>query len=299
LVETSTDLAKAIDYVARATEDILGFLLPAPDGPEKRLIEAMRYAVLGGGKRLRPFLVRASAELFDVAEPFALRVAAAVEMVHGYSLIHDDLPCMDNAELRRGKAATHIRYDQATAILAGDALQALAFEVLAAPATHSHAEVRTELVRALAAAAGPHGMVGGQAIDLAAPTVAMDLSMITRMQQLKTGALFGFCCEAGAILGHADPHRRQALKAYAHDLGLVYQIVDDLLDAEGSAAEAGKAVGRDRPAGKATFISILGIERARDQAAILAKQAARHLDIFGRKAQLLGDLAGHVVARHS
>ncbi len=288
-----------MDYVGRAVEDLLAALLPEPGGPEARLVEAMRYATLGGGKRLRPFLVVASAELFDVAEPFALRVAAAVEMVHCYSLVHDDLPCMDDDDMRRGKPSTHVRFGEANAILAGDALLALAFEVLSSAATHGDAEVRAELVRGLAVAAGAAGMVGGQAIDLAAVGQRLEMGTVTRLQQLKTGALIAFCCEAGAVLGHADVAKRHALRAYAHDLGLAFQIADDLLDVEGTAAEAGKRVGKDAAAGKATLVALMGRDRARAQAAMLADQAAKHLDLFGPKAKLLCDLAGFAITRRS
>ena len=294
-----SELRAAMDYVARALERQLTDLLPNPDGPEARLLEAMRYATLGGGKRFRPFLVVASADLFDVPKDVSLRVAAAVEMAHTYSLVHDDLPCMDDDAMRRGKPSTHVAFDEATAVLAGDALLTLAFEVLAANSTHVDAEVRAELVRGLAAAAGPRGMVAGQAIDLAAEGQTLDLGAITRLQQLKTGALIGFCCEAGAILGRANPHKRHALKAYAHDLGLAFQIADDLLDAEGSAAETGKTTGKDAAAGKATFVALLGPEQARAQARMLAEQAGRHLDIFGARARLLQDAAGFVISRRS
>ncbi len=293
------ELQAAMDYVARAVEQQLATLLPGPDGPESRLLEAMCYATLGGGKRFRPFLLVASADLFDVPEAQSLRVAAAVEMVHTYSLVHDDLPCMDDDAMRRGKPSTHVAFDQATAILAGDALLTLAFEVVAANATHVDAEVRAELVRGLAVAAGPRGMVAGQAIDLAAEGQPFDLGAITRLQQLKTGALIGYCCDAGAIMGHADPHRRHALKAYAHDLGLAFQITDDLLDAEGTPAETGKTTGKDAAAGKATFVALLGPEQARAQAQMLAEQAGRHLEVFGAKARLLQDVAGFVISRRS
>jgi farnesyl diphosphate synthase len=288
-----------MEYVAGAVGMTLSALLPLPAGPESRALDAMRYGALGAGKRLRPFLVVASGDLFDVAHDFSLRVAAAAEMVHCYSLIHDDLPCMDDADLRRGRPSVHRQYDEATAVLAGDALLTLAFEVLAVPATHVDAEVRSELVRALAAAAGPAGMVGGQAIDLSASAQDLDPAAITRMQSLKTGAMIGFCCEAGAILGHADPPKRHALKAYAHDLGLAFQIADDLLDAEGASQDLGKPVRQDKARGKATLVEVMGAERARAQAGMLAGQARRHLDIFGRKAQLLQDLAGFVINRRA
>lgn len=266
-------------------------------GPEARVVEAMRYAVMSGGKRLRPFLVLESARLFGVAEQSAMRTAAAVELLHCYSLVHDDLPAMDDSDLRRGRPSVHKQFDEATAILAGDALLTLAFEVLAAPETHGNGQVRAELVRDLARAAGAHGMVGGQMLDLLAEHAALDIGAITRLQRLKTGALIGFACGAGAILGHGSTTARQALQAYAHDLGLAFQIIDDLLDAEGSEAAMGKPVGRDAAAGKATFVSILGAERARAQAELLARQAAQHLDFFEEKADLLRAVPGFVIAR--
>jgi farnesyl diphosphate synthase len=263
------------------------------------VIEAMRYAIMAGGKRFRPFLVCESARLFGVHTDAALRVAAAVECVHTYSLIHDDLPCMDDDELRRGLPTVHREYDEATAVLAGDALQTLAFELLADRDTHELAEVRVELVRRLAHASGARGMVGGQMIDLASEGVRLDMGGITRLQQLKTGALIAFSCEAGAVLGRAPRERRHALRAYAHDMGLAYQIADDLLDVEGEAGVVGKATGKDADAGKATFVSILGVERARDQARMLSGQAIQHLDLFDEKADLLREAARFVINRRN
>ncbi len=283
--------------VAPAVERLLDHLLPVVPGPEARVVEAMRYATLGGGKRLRPFLVMCSAELFGVAEASALRTAAAVEMVHCYSLIHDDLPAMDNSDLRRGRPTVHKVYGDATAILAGDGLLTQAFEVLADPLTHSDPEVRAELVVALARAAGTAGMVGGQMFDLAAEKMILDIGAITRLQRLKTGEIIAFSCTAGAILGRASDPARTALQAFAHDLGLAFQIVDDLLDAEGEAAAIGKPVGQDKAAGKATFVSILGLERARQQAEVLSAQAAQHLDFFEGKADLLRSVARFVTLR--
>jgi len=283
--------------MAASVVALLERLLPTSDGPEVRVYEAMRYAVLNGGKRFRPFLAVTSAELFDVPRSCALRVAAAVELVHCYSLVHDDLPAMDDDALRRGKPTVHVHYDEATAILAGDALQALAFEVLAELETHPRARVRCDLIHLLAIAAGAPGMVGGQMMDLQAENMAMDIGTITRLQQMKTGALIAFSCESGAVLGEARDVERHALHAYAHDLGLAFQIQDDLLDIEGDAAMTGKAVQKDQDAGKATFVSILGVERAREQAKILADQAIAHLDLFGEKAELLARAAHFVVMR--
>jgi farnesyl diphosphate synthase len=284
---------------AASLETVLDALLPMRDALEGRVFEAMRYSTLGGGKRLRPFLVMEGARLFGVNENCALRVGCAIEMVHCYSLVHDDLPAMDDDELRRGRPTTHVKYDEATAILAGDGLLTRAFEVLAHPSTHGDAQVRADLVLTLAAAAGAEGMVGGQMIDLAAEHQSLDINTITRLQRLKTGALIAFSAEAGAILGKAPAAARQALIAYAHDLGLAFQIADDLLDTEGSAEDVGKKVGKDAARGKATFVSILGIERARAQADMLAEQACRHLDMFAERAELLRQLARFVVERKS
>jgi farnesyl diphosphate synthase len=288
-------LAEAVTEVERA----LDLLLPKPEGLEARVIEAMRYAVFAGGKRLRPFLVLQSASLFGVSQESALRVAAALEAIHTYSLVHDDLPCMDDDDLRRGQPTVHRKFDEATAVLAGDALLTWAFEVLAQEATHSDPRVRCELVSHLAKAAGATGMVGGQMIDLDAEerAVGLDLNGVTRLQQLKTGALILFGCEAGAILGKAGEPQRLGLRAYAHDVGLAFQITDDLIDVEGDAETAGKAVGKDAEAGKATFVSILGVERARQQARMLADQAKAHLEHFDHRAHLLRQLADFVVER--
>jgi farnesyl diphosphate synthase len=246
---------------------------------------------------MRPFLVLASSRLFGVARRCALQVAAAIEMVHAYSLVHDDLPAMDDSDLRRGRPTAHKAYDEATAVLAGDGLLTMAFEVLAHPDTHGDPAVRVELIGALAAAAGPAGMVGGQMVDLIAETMALDIGAITRLQRMKTGALIAFACEAGAILAKAPGELRLALRGYAHDLGLAFQIADDLLDVEGTAAETGKPVGADAAAGKATFVSILGVERARAQAELLIGQAVAHLDLFEQRAELLRQAARFVIAR--
>jgi farnesyl diphosphate synthase len=291
---------EALSEAARLTDAVLGKLLAVPDGPEARVVEAMRYSALAPGKRLRPFLVLAGAQLFAVSRRSALQAAAAVELVHAYSLVHDDLPAMDDSDLRRGRPTCHKQFDEATAVLAGDGLLTYAFEVLAQPDTHGDPAVRCELVTALAQAAGAAGMVGGQMIDLLAendPT--LDIGAITRLQRLKTGALIAFSCEAGAILGKAGHDQRLALRGYAHDLGLAFQIADDLLDIEGSAAETGKPVGSDVVAGKATFVSILGVERARAQAALLIRQAVSHLDLFEKKADLLRQAADFVINRRT
>jgi farnesyl diphosphate synthase len=300
LVLAAGDFPAALAEAARLTDMVLGKLLVVPEGPEARVVEAMRYSALAPGKRLRPFLVLASAQLFSVSRRSALQAAVAVELVHAYSLVHDDLPAMDDSELRRGRPTCHKQFDEATAVLAGDGLLTYAFEVLAQPDTHGDPAVRCELVTALAQAAGAAGMVGGQMIDLLAendPT--LDIGAITRLQRLKSGALIAFSCEAGAILGKAGAELRLALRGYAHDLGLAFQIADDLLDIEGSAAETGKPVGSDAAAGKATFVSILGVERARAQAALLVRQAVAHLDLFEKKADLLRQAAHFVINRRA
>jgi farnesyl diphosphate synthase len=282
---------------AETINKTLEHLLPKSDFPERKLFDAMRYGALGGGKRLRPFLVVSSARIFGVGDECALRAAAAVECVHCYSLVHDDLPAMDNSDLRRGRPTVHKEYDEATAILAGDALLTLAFEILADPRTHEDPQVRCRLITALAKASGVHGMVGGQMLDLIAETTKLDIGAITRLQRLKTGELIAFSAEAGAILGKTSTQHHNALRAYAHDLGLAFQIIDDLLDAEGTEAETGKSVGRDAKAGKATFVTVLGAERARSQAKLLSEQAISHLNIFDGRAKDLEDVARFVVDR--
>ena len=294
-----TSFPEAMACAAERIDAVLARLLPVPPGLEARVHEAMRYAALSPGKRLRPFLVMAGARLFGVASNAALQAAAAVEMVHAYSLVHDDLPAMDDSDLRRGRPTCHKRFDEATAILAGDGLLTAAFGVLAHPDTHADPQVRCELVASLAAAAGAAGMVGGQMIDLLAEEISLDIGGITRLQRMKTGALIAFSCEAGAILARAPSEPRLALRGYAHDLGLAFQIADDLLDAEGSAAETGKPVGADAAAGKATFVSALGAGRAREQAALLVHQAVAHLDLFDGRADLLREAARFVITRRT
>jgi len=289
----------ALAQAAQMTDIALEKLLVAPTGLEGRVYQAMRYSALAPGKRLRPFLVLASAQLFAVARRCALQVAAATEMVHAYSLVHDDLPAMDNSDLRRGRPTCHKEFDEATAVLAGDGLLTAAFEVLADPDTHGDPAVRCELVTALAGAAGAAGMVGGQMIDLIAEHQTLDIGAITRLQRMKTGALIAFSCEAGAILAKAPHELRTALRGYAHDLGLAFQIADDLLDVEGSAAETGKPVGADVASGKATFVSILGVTRARAQAELLIRQAIAHLDLFEQRAELLREAARFVITRRT
>lgn len=292
-----SQLEAAIANCSREVERVMEFLLPDADDAEAQLFEAMRYSCLGGGKRLRPFIVAESAKLFAVDPRCAFRVGAAVEFLHCYSLIHDDLPSMDDSDLRRGRPSCHKKFDEATAILAGDALQALAFEVLSAEETNSDAFVRLQLVSGLARAAGGQGMVGGQMIDLLAEEQDLDIGAITRLQRMKTGAIFSFSATAGGVLGHASQKHMHALRTYAQELGLAFQIADDLLDAEGDPNTTGKPVGQDLAAGKSTFVTILGPDRARAQARLLADQAARALDLFGDRADLLKQVAAYVVDR--
>ena len=295
----TVSVAEAQAIATQLTDAVLDRLLAVPPGLEARVYEAMRYSALAPGKRLRAVMVLAGARLFGVARRSALQVAAAIEVVHAYSLIHDDLPAMDNSDLRRGRPTCHKRFDEATAVLAGDGLLTIAFEVLAQHDTHGDPAVRVELISALAAAAGAAGMVGGQMIDLIAERQPLDIGAITRLQRMKTGALIAFSCEAGAILAKASDESRVALRGYAHDLGLAFQIADDLLDIEGSAAETGKPVGADAAAGKATFVSILGVKRARAQAGLLVDQAVAYLDLFEQRADLLRQVARFVVNRRS
>ncbi len=283
--------------VADAIERELDHLLPRPAGGQARLQEAMRYAALGGGKRLRPFLVVTGAELFEVPAAQALRVGAAVELIHAYSLVHDDLPAMDDALTRRGRPSCHRQFDQATAILAGDALQSLAFEILAQPPTHPDAAVRCALLGKLAWAAGPAGMCGGQMIDLEAERRDLSMAQVLELQRLKTGALLEFACEAGAILGEAPAGARAVLRAYAADLGLAFQIQDDLLDLTGDAALTGKDLGRDVAAGKATVVGLLGIEGARARLKELSASADRQLDRLERDVPVLRQVFEFVISR--
>jgi farnesyl diphosphate synthase len=274
-------------------------LLPETNMPEDRLFEAMRYGTLNGGKRMRPFLTMQAAALFNVDKARARRVAAAIEFVHCYSLIHDDLPAMDDADLRRGKPSTHKAFDEATAILAGDALLTLAFEILADPDTHEDPRVRCELVVKLAEAAGPNGLCGGQMLDLLGEKNEFDLGTISRLQRMKTGKLMIFACEAGAILGKADEPHRKALCNYANDLGLAFQVTDDILDVESNVITLGKDTGKDEQAGKSTFVSTMGKEGAQMRAQMLVQQTVRHLNVFGPRATTLKELAEYVLKRRA
>lgn len=290
-------LKPALVGIAADIDQAFDVLLPVPDDGRARLYHAMRHAAIGGGKRLRPLLVTASAALFNVSRDSALRVGTAIECIHVYSLIHDDMPCMDDDDMRRGKPTVHKAFDEATAVLAGDSLHALAFEILADEATHPDPFVRSELIAEIARASGPAGMAGGQMMDLMASDEDFDIRAVTRLQQLKTGALISFCLEAGAILGRVPPEGRSGLRGYARDVGLAFQIADDVLDAEGDAEIAGKALQKDADAGKATFLSLLGIDRAKAQMHLLVDQAIAHLHGYGQEADLLRAIARYSVER--
>lgn len=292
-------LQSAIEDIAASVAKTMERLLPESDLAEAQLYDAMRYGTLGGGKRLRPFLVMQSSQLFNVDPARARRVAASLEFMHCYSLIHDDLPAMDNADTRRGQLSVHRKYDEATAILAGDALQALSFEILADAKTHEDPRVRCELVAMLAKAAGGHGMCGGQMLDLIGETEEFDIGTISRLQRLKTGMLMAYACEAGAVMGKCDEPHRKALRNYAHDLGLAFQVTDDILDVEADPALTGKPANQDEAAGKATFVSTLGKDQAKMRAEMLVAQACRHLHLFGDRADMLKKFAHYVLERRA
>ncbi|HKR92455.1 farnesyl diphosphate synthase [Novosphingobium sp.] len=294
---TDSLLAEGLSRIAEEIDSAFDALLPVPNDARARLVEAMRYAAIGGGKRLRPLLLVSVAEMYGVQRSAAIRAGIAIEAIHVYSLIHDDLPCMDNDALRHGKPTVHVAFDEATAVLAGDSLHAFAFEVLADPATSADPFTRVELLQTLGHASGAQGMAGGQMMDMVAETAEFDLQTVTRLQQLKTGALLGAAVEMGAILGRIPPEGRTHLRGYARDIGLAFQIADDLIDHEGDAIRAGKAVGKDAEAGKQTFVSLLGPDRARDQARMLLEQAVGHLGQHGREADLLRALARYIIER--
>ena len=293
----SMGLKPALERMAKDVDILFDTWLTVPGDSRSKLYEAMRYAAIGGGKRLRPMLLVAASEVFNVDRDSAMRAGFAVECIHVYSLIHDDLPCMDDDDMRRGKPTVHKQFDEATAVLAGDCLLALAFEILGEEATHPDPFVRAELMAALAQASGPSGMGGGQMMDLEAENRQLDLPAVTRLQQLKTGALMGFCLEAACILGRIPPENRTHLRGYARDLGLAFQIADDLLDVEGDEELAGKKLGKDDEAGKATFVSLLGLERAKQQAKMLVDQAIDHLRDYGEEADMLREIARFSIER--
>ena len=300
-VETVDRLAGLLDAeaaeVSAEVDDFFNRLLPPTGDSRERLFEAMRHAAIGGGKRLRPLLTIAASKLFAISRERAIRVGCAIEAIHVYSLIHDDLPCMDDADLRRGKSSVHKAFGEAVAVLAGDSLHALSFEILAHPATHDDPFVRCELVLELGRAAGPNGMAGGQMMDLVAEGEPLDLPAITRLQQLKTGALIEYAVEAACILAKLPQEARTPYRGYARNIGLAFQIADDLIDHSGDAAAAGKPTRKDANAGKATFVSLTGEERARQQASFLVNQAVEHLSGHGEEADLLRAIARFAIER--
>ena len=292
----SQDFPSRLASVAEQMESTLDAVLPAPEGHQSVIMEAMRYAALGGGKRLRPFLMIETIKALNIIPNDAhWRTACALECLHVYSLVHDDLPCMDDDDLRRGKPTVHKAYDEALAVLAGDGLLTFAFELIAESGTE--ATIKVELLALLAKAGGVNGMIGGQVIDISVSESDRDETLITQLQELKTGALIEYAVMAGAILGKADNTQMIALRNYARDMGLAFQIKDDILDVEGDASVVGKAVGKDENLGKATFVSILGLEGARDKAAQLGDRAKSHLDPFGKTAQTLCDTVDFVLNR--
>ncbi|MEW4448090.1 farnesyl diphosphate synthase [Qipengyuania sp. JC766] len=290
-------LPEALSRIQEEVDAEFDFLLPVPQDTRSRLVEAMRYATIGGGKRVRPLLVKAIADLYGVDRKLSVRAGCAVESIHVYSLIHDDLPCMDDDDLRHGKPTLHNAFDEATAVLAGDSLHALAFEILADAATFVDPFTRAALVSTLARASGKDGMAGGQMMDMASEAVDYDLPAITRLQQLKTGALLGASVEMGAVLAKLSVEGRGHLRAYARDIGLAFQIADDLLDVEGDEDAAGKALRKDEEQGKQTFVTLMGVEGARKQATLLVEQAIGHLAQHGKEADLLRSLARFIVER--
>ena len=291
-------LKQAIRTTGEAVDDVLNRLIPKSNELESQLFDAMRYCTLEGGKRMRPLLVLTSCELFNVDYGCALRAAVAVEMVHAYSLVHDDLPAMDDAKLRRGRPSTHCEFDEATAILAGDALQSLAFEVLTHPDTHPDARIRLKLVEGLARAIGPRGMCGGQMLDLISEKQELDIGAVTRMQKMKTGALIMFACETGAIMGKASPKHTIALRNYAHDFGMAFQMTDDLLDLMGVQQDLGKETGKDAKSGKKNFLAFHNPAEARAKAELLVNQCVHHLSVFEpARVEILVDMAKFLLER--
>jgi len=292
---TSDNLKDRMQAVSLRMNNVMDTLLPQPDGAQSIIMEAMRYAMMGGGKRLRPFLLVETARLFDVEDDGVWYAALALECVHTYSLVHDDLPCMDDDDLRRGRATVHKQYDEAIGVLSGDGLLTFAFDLLAQKPVHFDPEVRLKLISDMSKAAGHNGMIGGQLIDMQAN--ATTEAQITNLQSLKTGALIEYAVMAGATLGLADYGQQDALRGYARDMGLAFQIKDDILDHEGDPDVLGKAARKDESLGKTTFVSILGLEGAREKASDLAEQAKANLAMFEDKGEILRQTVDFVIER--
>ncbi len=292
---TAMDFPTRLRGVADLVESRLDEILPQPSGHQAVIMEAARYAALGGGKRLRPFLTLETARMLDGPLDAALTVGCALECLHVYSLVHDDLPCMDDDDLRRGKPTVHIAYDEAIAVLAGDALLTRSFGILGE--IDLPAEVKVKLVSELAASGGMSGMIGGQVVDISVAEGERDETLITELQAMKTGALIDYAVRAGGVVSGASDEHLSALSAYARDMGLAFQIQDDILDVTGDAETVGKAVGKDAVLGKATFVSILGLTGARERAASLGKRAKNHLEPWGSSAQTLRDTVDFVLER--
>jgi farnesyl diphosphate synthase len=293
-----TNLKTKLDETRVLIDEHLESLLPLPIGKEQRVCEAMRYSILGGGKALRPFLVLTIADMLGVQKQNAIQVACALEMVHTYSLIHDDLPAMDNDTMRRGKPTNHIQFDEATAILAGDALLTKAFEVLSMPQTHPDANIRCKLIYQLSKAAGTSGMIGGQMMDLIGEKTSLTLDEIERMQALKTGALLRYACTIPTIMTETSGAVFKALETYASAIGLMFQITDDILDVEGDSLLVGKTLGKDQKARKSTFVSMMGIELAKENVKTLAQKAETALSCFGSEANLLHQTIHFILTRN-
>lgn len=296
-LDVMSDFKTQLSTVASDVETALSRLLPVPSGEHGVIAEAMRYAALGGGKRLRPFLVIETARMMGGDLDNAMIVGCALECLHVYSLVHDDLPCMDDDDMRRGRPTVHKAYDEAIAVLAGDGLLTHAFALLGSDAAHSDAEIRVKLVCELAEKSGVPGMIGGQVIDITVSETDRDEDLITRLQAMKTGALIDYAVRAGGLISGADTAQLESLSAYARDMGLAFQIQDDILDVEGDATLMGKAVGKDENLGKATFVSLLGLQEAKDKAYELGIAAKGHLAPFGEKAQTLKETVDFVLQR--
>ncbi len=292
------NLKTKLDETRQLIDKQFDIIFSLPYGKERRVIEAMRYSAIGSGKALRPFLVLTVADMLNINRSNAIQVACALEMIHTYSLIHDDLPAMDNDTMRRGKPTNHIQFDEATAILAGDALLTKAFEILAMPQTHPDAKVRCKLISYLAKSAGTQGMIGGQMMDLIGEKTPLILEEIERMQTLKTGALLKYACTAPALMSSETGEVLKALETYASAIGLMFQITDDILDIEGDSHIVGKTLRKDNAAKKSTFVSILGLDTAKENLTALAQKAETALSCFGQKADLLHQTIHFILTRN-